>query len=97
MADGRVRTYRSTIPSLPILPLLDLHFFVSRLERMSADFTADRPDLAPDAQALDSMTVGGPSTLFTQTCFITDSNAARSLLNSKSTTPESTKSESEDF
>lgn len=57
LLDGRVRTYSSDIPSLPILALLDLGRTISRVERLAKKIDARDPLALPNARELDSMTV----------------------------------------
>jgi monoamine oxidase len=56
---GRVRSYRSTIPKLSILELLDVSRIQWRFERLSKQVPLDRPWTAPIAHRLDQQTMEG--------------------------------------
>lgn len=54
---GRVRAYRSTIPNLSVLELLDVSRIQWRFERLCRQVPVDRPWTAPDAARLDAVTL----------------------------------------
>ena len=54
---GRVRSYRSTIPKLSILELLDVSRIQWRFERLSRQVPVDRPWDSPIAERLDATTL----------------------------------------
>jgi len=56
---GRVRPYTGLIPALPVLALLEVDRVMKRIERMAAALAASAPWNAPDAAALDAVTVAG--------------------------------------
>lgn len=53
---GGIGTYQGTIPRLSLLSLLEIHFFLNKLNKISRDFPVDNPYLYPEAHALDGMT-----------------------------------------
>lgn len=56
--DGaRVIRYRGTIPRLNVLELLELHFALRRIDKLTARVSARDPASSPDAEALDARTV----------------------------------------
>jgi monoamine oxidase len=54
---GKRSTYAKTIPSLPVLALLDLHRTIGRLETLCRDIPLDDPSRAAHAAAWDGITV----------------------------------------
>lgn len=56
---GRVRSYRSTIPRLSIVELLDVSRIQWRFERASRRVAVEAPWTAPQADALDSLSLDG--------------------------------------
>ncbi|BDX33729.1 monooxygenase [Mycobacterium antarcticum] len=56
---GRVRSYRSTIPRLSILELLDVSRIQWRFERLGKQIPTDAPWTAPTAHRLDQLTLEG--------------------------------------
>jgi monoamine oxidase len=56
---GRRRRYRGTIPRLRPLVLLDVDRARRRLDRLARGVPTDAPWRAPDAERLDSLTLGG--------------------------------------
>lgn len=56
---GRCSTYTSSIPSLPILKLLDLNRGIQRAERMCRQIPLESPDQAELARQWDALTVAG--------------------------------------
>ncbi|TPG32816.1 flavin monoamine oxidase family protein [Mycolicibacterium hodleri] len=56
---GRVRSYRSTIPKLSILELLDVSRVQWRFERLGKHVPLDKPWTAPTAHRLDQETLDG--------------------------------------
>jgi monoamine oxidase len=56
---GRVRSYRSTIPRLSILELLDVSRIQWRFERLCRQIPVGTPWTAPSAHRLDDMTLDG--------------------------------------
>lgn len=55
---GRQRTYRGTIPALPLPALVELQRALVRLERMGRDVPLERPWAAPRAVTWDRQTAG---------------------------------------
>ena len=55
--DGRVSTYKSDIPSLPLLGLLELQWTITRLERLGRKVDPARPEAAALAREWDGQTV----------------------------------------
>jgi monoamine oxidase len=56
---GKVRRYSGTIPRISPLVLLDVDRARRRFDRLAATLPADAPWRAPDAERLDSQTLGG--------------------------------------
>ena len=56
---GRIKSYRSTIPKLSIIELLDVSRIQWRFERLGKHVPLDRPWTAPTAQRLDQETLDG--------------------------------------
>lgn len=56
---GKVRSYRSTIPKLSILELLDVSRIQWRFERLAKQVSVEHPWTAPTAHQLDQQTMGG--------------------------------------
>ena len=56
---GRVKSYRSTIPKLSIIELLDVSRIQWRFERLGKHVPLDKPWTAPTAQRLDQETLDG--------------------------------------
>ncbi|WP_326547566.1 flavin monoamine oxidase family protein [Mycolicibacterium sp. ND9-15] len=56
---GRVRSYRSTIPRLSIIELLDVSRIQWRFERACRRVSVDAPWTSPNADALDSQSLDG--------------------------------------
>lgn len=56
---GRVRSYRSTIPRLSIVELLDVSRIQWRFERASRRVAVEAPWTAPQADSLDSLSLDG--------------------------------------
>ena len=56
---GKVRSYRSTIPKLSILELLDVSRIQWRFERLGKHVPVERPWTAPTAPRLDEQTLDG--------------------------------------
>lgn len=54
---GKVRSYRSTIPRLSIIELLDVSRIQWRFERLARTVPRDRPWTAPNAEKLDAQTL----------------------------------------
>ncbi|MFM7200149.1 MAG: flavin monoamine oxidase family protein [Myxococcota bacterium] len=57
--EGQISTYKSDIPSLPILSLLELQWLISRINRMSQQVPLDAPYQASHARAWDGISVEG--------------------------------------
>ncbi|XP_071814119.1 probable flavin-containing monoamine oxidase A [Apostichopus japonicus] len=57
LGDNKRRTFSSSIPTLPFLSLLDLHFFMRKVEKLVQTVPRDDPRLAPSAEDLDNITV----------------------------------------
>lgn len=55
--DGRVSTYKKSIPSLPVASLLDMHTALRRLDRMMRRVPLHNPAAARRAHYFDSMSV----------------------------------------
>ncbi|XP_022236372.1 uncharacterized protein LOC111083923, partial [Limulus polyphemus] len=53
---GKIGTYQGAIPRLSLLPLLEIHFFTDKLNKISRDFPVENPYLHPEAHVLDGMT-----------------------------------------
>ncbi len=64
---GRARAYRHTIPSLPLVSLLDLQWTITRLERLSRRVPLDRPATAKQARRWDHLTVADWQRRFVRT------------------------------
>jgi monoamine oxidase len=56
---GRVRSYRSTVPRLSIIELVDVSRIQWRFERACRRVSVDAPWMAPNADALDSQSLDG--------------------------------------
>ncbi|XP_033630696.1 probable flavin-containing monoamine oxidase A isoform X1 [Asterias rubens] len=52
-----IRTYKSSIPSLSPMALLDMHRFITLTDKLSADIPLDDPMKAPNAEVLDGTTL----------------------------------------
>ncbi|MGM0556325.1 MAG: flavin monoamine oxidase family protein [Myxococcota bacterium] len=59
MGADDVRTYRHTIPSLPIWSLVDLQWAMSKIDRMAKKVPATSPKDAPRGKQWDGLTVAG--------------------------------------
>lgn len=57
LSDNKIRTYSSNIPTLPLLSLVDLHQFMTKVEKLVQTVPTDDPRLAPSAEDLDNTTV----------------------------------------
>ncbi|KAK6171149.1 hypothetical protein SNE40_019399 [Patella caerulea] len=82
LGDFKPRTYKSDIPSLSILALLDLENFIWKIERMRKKVSCHNPWSCPDAVYWDSITVDTfcRQTLWTKGAFDTLYSATRGVL-----------------
>ena len=56
--DGRsLHTYTGTIPSIPLLSLVDTHFMLGKLEKLVRTIDLQAPELCPQAQQWDSVSL----------------------------------------
>lgn len=57
LGDNKIRSYSSNIPSLPLLSLLELHFLITKMEKMVKGVPREDPRLAYQAEELDNITL----------------------------------------
>ena len=55
--DQKVSTYAGSIPSLSVTNLLELQLLISRIDKLARTVPRGAPHLAPDARALDAISV----------------------------------------
>ena len=57
LSDRKIRSFTGTIPSISVPALLELHFLMLYINRMSRTVNVEDPSLTPNADELDGQTL----------------------------------------